>query len=261
MMPVTRENLKSDMLKTVVIRFDYTGMTNFRMFVEKLKRKEWMQEAFDGLRIIRPIRQNIIVPTKTATLPVGDRVRNVTYHFEKCSLEPYSDAVFDVSEDCLCLTVNCSEHYSGSKSYTVFMTKVLSLLRQTDKYVSLERVGIRKIDFIGLKNLEQIFSFFNERFVVAQNWNNWKRETTQTELLQIDDFYFNVVQHIRKMADDDFRIVLDIDAYAGDELLQILGRQPSETFEVLDQNMQNIMFSLYVNVLAESYIDSHLRHE
>lgn len=63
------------------------------------------------------------------------------------------------------------------------------------------------------------------------------------------------------MADDDFRIVLDIDAYAGDELLQILGRQPSETFEVLDQNMQNIMFSLYVNVLAESYIDSHLRHE
>ena len=115
------------------------------------------------------------------------------------------------------------------------------------------------IDFepLILSEDENIASYFNEKYIVAQSWNNMPQKTKSilTDLFEIESIYFNVVQYIDRIKDNRTRLIYDIDAFlSGDELVSIL--QSGSVTDILYHKMQDRMFDLFISVASEKYLDA-----
>jgi adenylate kinase len=259
MEPYTRDNILSPMLKTVIIRADYDGLTDLRSFVNRIKSNEEMQKSF-GKMVMIP-KQNMSVSFKPkdivdGQLPITENQKSIVYRFYDCKIGNYSKATLDVEPGSITLAVDCQHNYSGSKEYSYFMGVIIEELRAYDQYVKIKRLGVRKIDVQVLLPTETIDKYFNDRYVVAKSWESSPRKTKSilTDLLEIDNIFFNVVQYIDQTNDERVRLIYDVDAFLGGEFLSST-LTSGKTADMLYHDMQDQMFKLFINVASNKYLE------
>lgn len=259
MEPYTRDNILSPMLKTVIIRADFDGLTDLPSFVNRIKSNEKMQRSF-GKMVMIP-RQNMSVSFKPkdivdGQLPITENQKSIVYRFYDCKIGNHSKATLDVEPGSITLAVDCQHNYSGSRGYSYFMGVIIEELRAYDQYVKIKRLGVRKIDVQVLSPTETIDKYFNDRYVVAQSWKSSPRKNKSilTDLLEIDNISFNVVQYIDKTNDERVRLIYDVDAFLGGEFLSNT-LTSGKTADMLYHDMQDQMFKLFISVASNEYLE------
>lgn len=204
----TRKNIKSTILKLVIIRIDYSGLTNFNVFLENLKNAEFMKNNFKRMRLLsnrstsRPLKRS---SKENGTLPLSQNVLGNVYHFFDCTLdEDTSVASLYVTSECFSLSIDCSKGYRGSEAYTKFMLEIIRTLAHSESYINIERVGIRKIDSVDVPNLISARNIFDEKFVVINDFLSADdlKESTKTNVYLKNEIHFNTVQYVAKKTDD-----------------------------------------------------------
>lgn len=258
MKPYTRENIYSEMLKTVIIRLDFAGATSIRSFVDKIKQSKLIETAFDSM-IAMP-KQHLSVSFRPKDiedggLPLTESQRSTLYRFKDCKLQSSGSATLDIDCESITIVIDCRADYKGSKIYTDFMSSLMAELFIHDKYITPVRLGIRKIDVQQLADGEKIGDYFNERFTVAYNWNlaPSKRLATMTELFSIGSIQFNVIQRIDKSENGNDRLIYDVDSYVENgNLVAVIGS--GEVRNVMEE-MQNHMFDLFISITSGSYLE------
>ena len=60
----TRENFRSSLLRQIIIRADYSSLTDLNGFIMKLKSIEWFQRLFAGYRLVRTNNFNLQITPK-----------------------------------------------------------------------------------------------------------------------------------------------------------------------------------------------------
>lgn len=256
----TRDNILSPMLKTVIMRMDFVGLTDILSFVSRVKSNERMQHAFEKMTMLPKQNMKECFKPKDiedGQLPVTESQKSVIYRFYDCKIGRSSKVTLDIEPESITLAVDCQENYSGSIEYSSFMGWIIDELRSFDPYVIIKRLGVRKIDVQILSEDENIASYFNEKYIVAQSWNNMPKKTKSilTDLFEIESIHFNVVQYIDRIKDNRTRLIYDIDAFlSGDELMSIL--QSGSVTDILYHKMQDRMFDLFISVASEKYLDS-----
>ena len=255
----TRENILSQMLKTAIIRIDFTGLTNVRSFVNRIKSSEKIQKAF-GKMIMIP-KQNMSVSFRPrdiedGQLPFTETQKSILFRFYECKMGGDSNVTLDIEPESITLAVDCQKKYEGSREYSYFMGWIIDELLAFDQYVTINRLGVRKIDVQVLEVGEPIERYFNERFIVSQSWKSLPSKTKSilTELLEIDNISFNVTQYIDYTNDGRERLIYDVDSFLNGDILEKALK--SRTFsDLLYHDMQDRMFDLFVSVASINYLD------
>ena len=258
----TRKNIKSDMLKLVIFRFDISGLPNLKPFVDELCRSSFMKRAFKKMKRffdpnqIRPFRRNISV---NGTLPLSERVQREIYRFSDCSIGgTNSSAILDITPDNICLTINCNGAYEGSEKYTDFLIKVLDVLDKVNSFIYINRLGIRKIDSVEVKSLTELTSFFDDNYVVANDLMRFGGglEATKTSIYFINNVHYNVVQHVEKKGENSFQMVLDVDAYTEEEDDdEPVDTDSKDLRNLMYVEMQDKMFEFFKDVASVDYLE------
>lgn len=258
MKPYTRDNIYSEMLKTVIIRLDFVGATKIRDFVDKIKQTELLNTAFASM-VAMP-RQHLSVNLRSKDLedgglPLAESQHSTVYRFKDCKLQEVGLATLDIDSDSITIVIDCRSDYKGSKKYTDFMSSLMNELFAYDKYITPVRLGIRKIDMQILQDGETVDRYFNEKFTVASNWETEPRKklASLTELSSIDNIDFNVIQRIDQTNTGNARLIYDVDAYIDNGYLAhvIAGGTINDIME----EMQNLMFDMFVGVASIDYLE------
>lgn len=254
----TRGNIYSEMLKTVIIRFDFNGSTNIRRFVDAIKQESFVKDSFGQMRLINQSQYNIrVVPKEIedGSLPVTERQNNIIYHFFDCKIDVGLEVVLDVAVDYVCLVIDCREGYKGSRKYTDLMVKLMMKLKQVDPYISIQRIGVRKIDAQVIPQGGHISQFFNENYFAAASWYASKKDSVNlAEMFHLGKVYYNVVQHIDRLKSDEDRAIFDVDAYIMNGEINSLMTDEEHLSKFLNEEVQDRMFDLFVSVASHDYL-------
>ena len=262
----TRKNIKSDILKLIIMRLDFSGVIKFDDFVEKLRTSEYINRYFKKIKRLKKIPQSCSQEEdypKNGTLPIYREASSDIYRFVDCKIEETSKAFLDVTKDGIILNILCDGAYSGSERYTRFMVDVVGILLDVNSYISLERVGIRKIDSFEAKNKDDVSAVFDENFVVKEDLNVIEqfRESTKTSIYCENDVLYNVVQHMSKINDDQIRVVFDVDSYiVFDDSFEDKSMSLDQLYELMYVKMQDKMFDFFKDVTSVSYLQ-RCKHE
>lgn len=255
----TRDNISSKMLKTVIFRFDYAGGTDLTRFVNEIKQLDVIKEAFNSLRKIDAPRYNITVNTRdieAGRLPLTEKQETAIFRFYDCKYDAGLNVILDVSATSVCLTIDCRENYHGSKQYTELMGQLISSLKAMDSFISVQRIGIRKIDAQEISESERIFDYFSENYVAAQSWYRFpKQQINYAEFFQIGRVNFNVVQHISTSKSGKPQAILDVDAFIENGDINSLIDDQKSLVDFMNNEMQDKMFEMFVFYASKSYLE------
>lgn len=255
----TRDNIYSEMLKTVIIRLDFSGIINIGPFVDYIKKEQTIKSNFAAFDEISQRQLNVsFVPKdiENGGLPVAKAQDKTLYRFSKWKDNNNSDAILDIDNSSITIVVDCNTNYKGSKGYSDVIINLMYELKKYDQYISFRRLGVRKIDAKVIKEGERIEDFFNEKFIVYNSWQQNPYEnniSTLTELFYVDDVKFNVVQRIESYNKKDIRLFYDVDSYIEADVLRNIDNENIENY--LNERMQDKMFDLFVNVASEKYLE------
>lgn len=258
--PYTRDNILSSMLKTVIMRVDFEGLTDLPSFISHVKSKNQMQETFAKMTMHPKRNMKVSFRPKDiedGQLPITETQKSIIYRFFDCKISNSTKVTLDIDSESITLAIDCQTNYNGSKEYSSFMGWIINELRSYDQYIVVNRLGVRKIDVQVLSEGEEIDFYFNEKYIVAKSWKNspTKTKSILTELFEIDNIHFNVVQYIDRIEDNRVRLIYDVDAFfTGDEIGTILQSENIE--DILYHNIQDRMFGLFVSVASEKYLES-----
>lgn len=255
----TRDNISSKMLKTVIFRFDYAGGTDLTRFVNEIKQLDAIKGVFNSLRRIDAPRYNITVNTRdieAGRLPLAEKQESAIFRFYDCKYDTGVNVILDVSATSVCLTIDCRENYHGSKRYTELMGQLIHSLKTMDSFVSVQRIGIRKIDAQEIGESECISDYFNENYVAAQSWyRSPKQQINYAEFFQIGRVNFNVVQHISSSKNGNPQAILDVDAFIENGDINSLIDDPKSLADFMNYEMQDKMFEMFVYYASKSYLE------
>lgn len=255
----TRDNISSKMLKTVIFRFDYAGGTDLTRFVNEIKQIDAIKDAFGSLvKIDAPLYSITLNPRdiEAGVLPLTEKQKNEIFRFSDCKYDTGLNVILDVSATSVCLTIDCRENYHGSKRYTELMGHLIHRLKAMDSFVSVQRIGIRKIDAQEISESESISDYFNENFVAAQSWYRFpKRQINYAEFFQIGRVNFNVVQHISLSKNGNPQAILDVDAFIVNGSINSLIDDQMGLVDFMNNEMQVKMFEMFVSYASKSYLE------
>lgn len=259
----TRENIYSEMLKTVIIRFDFLGATDIRQFVNSIKKDEVVYKAFPQMRPIPQDQYNFKVSPKDikdGSLPLYEKQSNTIFRFFDCKLDSDLDVILDITSDAVCLSIDCSKHYNGSKKYTDFMVYLMTKLIKYDPYIRIGRIGVRKLDAQIIPDGKTIYDYFNDSYLAARSWYSGKKDVLNyVEQFRIERVNFNVVQHIDRLPNGSDRAIYDVDAYIVNGDIDAMVADELKLGEFLNNEVQDKMFELFVACASTEYLEECLR--
>lgn len=255
----TRENISSPMLKTVIIRFDYAGGTNILQFVNEIKQQDFIKNAFGALQRIDTPQLSITLNAcdiETGSLPFAEKQKSTIYRFYECKYDEGLNVILDVSAESVCLAIDCRKNYQGSGQYTELMGKLISKLKDLDSFISVRRIGIRKIDAQVLEEGEKISDYFNENYIASRSWySSPKDRVNYADFFTIGRVGFNVVQHISHNSEGKTQAIFDVDSFIVNEEINSLISNEKQLIDFMNNEMQDKMFELFVSCASKQYLE------
>ncbi len=264
----SRRTQRSNFLKKVIIRIDYSGLVSADSFVNDIK--EWLLSGyFDSLsrRYIGQAKLNLSdigSIAKTLMIPVQGLKNEPLYVFSGTPYRRTKDTVsMEISAYYTGIDITCCE-YQTIQPYQELLNEFVTRFYEKERTLSINRLGIRKAGgvlfddysalarvfepglFLGampdekmsLINREYLDCFFNEEHTMKVNY---KRGVSSV----LDSKRNNKIQ-----------AALDIDVYIDNEIIQSAGLNMKKDFMILFEKLNDYQFDLYRNSVTEEYLES-----
>lgn len=262
----TRENFHSSLLKNVIIRVDYSEVSNLDGAVGDLNGL-LNADYFENKHIQQANKVNMTLSKENideGTIPVSLSSIQKIHSYTSCKLEPKQKVQLDISSTFSCISIHCDDNYGGLDDYIALMSKVVSKIQEYDSFVQIGRVGIRKVDgddFDTLEQVKEVFSRIDESADEQENFKSCQRNKTYLLLNEEDDMQVNLTQSII-MNGSGFRVILDMDGY-WNEVPNVLldGVSNEEGLKNILNKINENLFGLFKEYVSEAFLEKgFIRH-
>lgn len=256
-----RANVKSTILKNVIIRMDFIGLTDIVGCVNSLKKV--MHGKFNKFSPINKDNYNIELPREN-----GMGIPNV--NLEKRTFFQFSDsqigtsrADFMLGADFAAMKVECDSRYEGCDEYIKLMADAIDCVLKFDTFISVQRLGLRKVDVAFFDSEEDMKCSLENPI-----WNNYKRsqaylplKKTYSDLLYQKDVktVFHIQRTIQEVESDvlkKYQYRFDIDAYKNGNLIVKDDFSTVKRIEkMISEQLNEPVFNYFIDTFTEHYID------
>ena len=257
-----RLNVKSTILKRVVIRVDFIGLTDIEGCVSSLKKI--MNEKFQRLTPISNKNYNVELPDQFSQhqIPNVNFERTTFYRFSE-SLMGSDNANFMLGTDFAYLEVNCGSDYAGCDKYIRLMAESINCILHFDPFISIKRLGLKKIDVAEFDNIQDM-----DNAVETPIWNNYKQgdafiplKKSYSDLLLQQDVrtVFNIQRQVQAVENGNrarWVYVFDVDSFKNGSLINPDDFASVANIEkVISEQMNMPLFNYFIETFTEQYID------
>lgn len=263
----SRRQLHDTMMKQVIIRLDYSGITDLDDLVKKISDIErnfskrtvvYNNQMNVNLRPedIESISQSLSIPVNV--IRKDKLIRYSGFNRGNC------DITLDVSQFFTCLTIYCDNNYDGLDNYIDVFVSSINKFRE-NKFLDPKRLGLRKTRVQYMEEVVDInktyedsvfcLHFFNEaeKFLYKKYFDTTKQNDIQVNIIR----EINLVEKDEKLQ---YQTSLDIDAY-----YQFNEQEPEtivsqKSIPKLLDLANNYEFEIYKRCMTQTYLNS-IYHE
>ena len=257
-----RSNVKSSILKNVIIRMDFVGLTNILDCVDSLKTV--MKGNFEKFRPVDRKNYNVNLNPLNSNQAVNVNMeRTQMFQFSECKIGP-SKANFMLSSEFAYLEILCSDDYEGCNEYIKLMASAIDCILKFDSFISVKRLGLRKIDVAKFDDVNMM-----DQSIETPIWGNYKLanayvplKKSYSDLIYQKDVktIFNIQRFIQEIKENEIikiQYILDIDCYKNKDLIVLSDFSSAKSIEkMISEQMNEPVFKYFIETFTEQYIDS-----
>ena len=259
---IKREDLNYSMLRRVIIRADFTSMLNTGRIVDALNEQDWFKGAFNNYSRLRYTE----TPQSQETDPKEEWEPRFIRRFDECNIGSERNITLDITNESVCMDIQCDEKYEKIDPYLDIVIKSLDLIISNDSYVKMRRLAIRKIDgdnFATSEEADKVFEYFDQRITNFEKDRFWQRTYTDNFIYgktEVRAHYSRTVK-ITPKEGELFVFILDIDTYLDSE--DIKNERPSdgEFRDIFFGRLNEASFDLFKRGVKLEFLKSKLRKD
>lgn len=256
-----RTNVHSDLLAKVIFRVDVAGLTDLTGYINRVKGLDLIKKSFNRILPLKSRSVSFVIDaqnSENSKFTQNSEIDN-GFRFLDCTIEEGSKAVLDIVNDSIVVSIDCSGAYSGSRHYTALISQLLEEMFEYDKFVSIRRLGIRKIDKKDFQKEEDIFDVFEGDINLFYRLrdNTLVKNRKYYDLLEKNNIRYNYNQQFNRYINSDkIGVIIDLDAYIADEFFRMDELRDLKTLNtLLNENIQDEMFEIFKSCVTEEYLE------
>ena len=262
-----RTNVHSDLLAKVIFRVDVAGLTDLTGYINRVKGLDLIKKSFNRILPLKSRSVSFVIDaqnSENSKFTQNSEIDN-GFRFLDCTIEEGSKAVLDIVNDSIVVSIDCSGSYSGSRHYTALISQLLEEMFEYDKFVSIRRLGIRKIDKKDFQKEEDIFDVFEGDINLFYRLrdNTLVKTRKYYDLLEKNNIRYNYNQQFNRYINSDkIGVIIDLDAYIADEFFRMDELRDFKTLNtLLNENIQDEMFEIFKSCVTEEYLEKCYNYE
>ena len=243
---ITRNDLKKNFLKEIIMRLDFQGVLQMEMEGILLDVKPYLKEA-----LFNRYEEKVVNQIVNEGTSVTDVKSQMVYSFTAESL----GYLIELSNTSVTLTVR-SQTYSSFDEYSAIFCHIVSIYKKKIDFFTVKRFGLRKINFCFIKNRNEI-----NQYVVSSYYNCDA---------PIEGFESQAIEHVDRLSDSAsnlnlryvieggtletehfYKVTLDSDIYTldQDKITEIMFNAASL------KEINEKLFRIYLNVLTDYFLE------
>ena len=255
---INREMLKKNILKRVIIKFDYQGIVDIEKILINLgpflakKFSEYEKKYINSIDLTLPNPEEL---SKSLNIPIEKIIKEEVNSYYQ-NKEWDDRVILNITKFTTELQIFC-KNYKTIDSYINFMRNLIDFYKVEEPFFRIKKLSIRKISWAFFRKYDEIFEVF-EKDIFPKRINGYKiLNSNINEKYELDDYSINYNKIIEegiafneetKKEDTVYRVALDFEAYKenindDDEILIKMNLElfnffkESVTNEFLNQNM------------------------
>lgn len=267
-MNISRDDLKYNFLRRIIIRLDYNGIIDIKDSIQDLQdiiykygfvemNSEYINEVEFELNDPIIIENQNMVSLKELNRTETYKFRNIDRTIE-----------LEVNKLFMTITINTKE-YHEFESYRDIFIEVAEIIKSKNKYLKPIRIGLRKINNCIIRDKSKFKHYFNSKY-----FNNiadsFKEDGVNVDVLvgnysdtiYEDRYFFNYIRNIsdatlnlNNKKSNVYQVALDIDGYSNDDewLKEVVLNK--ERFKLTLDEINGLLFTLYTKTLTNNFIN------
>lgn len=253
---VKRENLKNNFLKNIIVRFDYTGISEVELdsIIAKVKpifkndgynklKEEYLTEMDFRLQDPESI--------ETDGLPVKEIRKKRAYVF----INDEKGIECKLSTQFTFVSIQ-SQKYISFSEYSKTLMNVITTLKNEVEFLNCIRFGIRKVNQCIIKDIYSINQYFDTKFfqIYGLDSGNTPKLFENKDCFVTGKYNVNLTRMVIMGEYDDevaYQVVLDSDIYItkSEDINELFNGDTEIT------TMNEKLFALYKEALTETFIE------
>lgn len=265
-----RYSLKHNLLKRVIIRIDFDGLTNLDSLIERFKSHE-LAMLFGSYRRIMPSAQVYNSGDSNRRPGLMHEIAETTHVFyDYQPAEDKVDVTFTASY--VSIQIRCVD-YANIDPYRDLMCALIKQILKSDTFIVITKIGIRKIAAYEHENPETLFRVFEQGMfsmscleALSEKLEMGHLQTSYEDSLMVKIKYpicvklKRLVRHLLdpKTAAHALQAILDIDAFVGEEDLRQYNVSGSYNDVVIAlDNINIVLFETFKASVTKTYLERH----
>lgn len=266
----TRESMRENMLKKVLIRVDYEGVTDINKWILQFKSEQSLNSCFKSYNKAFHNKatfdlSNMEEIAESRSLPISVFESEPLHRFYDSCFQNREDSVeMEVTSLFLTFSITCNK-YKSLDIYIDYLSEYFTKFMSSDKYIVIKRIGIRKIgggEFASLVDVGKVF----EEEIFGLNIQSIPK--TMINIEHIDRFFekdkgikVNFSRRFRTIDDKKeggvFQALLDLDGYVDSEIITQLQILFPTSFSKTVRSINDYLFELFKISVTEQYLSNH----
>lgn len=272
---ITRQQVRGDLLKKIIIRIDYTGIPSITEWIEQFMKDGDLCGKFGdydkgGSMNKATFRfSNLKDVADTLAIPLDELKKETIHRFSSPQFEEHEDdVVMDITSYFTTFTISC-QNYSMIDDYLQYLCMYMLKLKSYCTYLKVARLGIRKIGGRVFKSVEDIGKVFNPDLFFGNIID--EPVSTAHEINYSDSFIdrdfkikVNYGRMCREVVDTHqnilYQVLMDIDGYVDNEIIMQENLQLPENIQKVTENINNCLFKLFKYSVNEDFLIKNLKN-
>lgn len=273
----SRYTMRANMLRKILIRIDYDGVTDINEWIKLFKLNKDLSSCFQkytkgvqnqatlSLSNMEEIAEDRSIPLNTFQSEPLHRFSDAVF-IDENGMQREDKIVMDVTSLFLTFSIDCV-NYKNMDVYINFLNNYITAFLENDKYIVIQRIGVRKLGGDFFKSLKDFSETFENTVFATPDVANFGGELIDREyidrILKNDkSVKVNFARRCRARKMDDgntgYQALLDIDGYVDDWVIKINNYKFPDDFErVVKTQINDYLFELYKLSVTEQYLKNN----
>ena len=272
---ITRDQVRSDLLKKIIIRIDYTGIPSITEWIEQFMKDENLCGKFGDYDKGKSMNKatfrfsNLNDVADTLAIPLDELKKETIHSFSSPQFAGHEDDVaMDITSYLTTFTISC-KNYSMIDDYLQYLCMYMLKQKSYCTYLKVARIGIRKIGGCVFRDVDDIGKIFNRNLFFGSIID--EPASTAHEINYSDSFIdrdfkikVNYGRMCREVVDTNqnslYQVLMDIDGYVDNEIIMQEKLQLPESIKEVMESINNCLFKLFKYSVNEDFLTNNLRN-